>query len=244
MFNQSAGYSLADIAAATGSTGGRYGEGMWGDGWWIILLFLFGWGGNGGWGGGGQESTRDAVSYGFDINDIQRGIIGTHNGICDGFYAMNTGMLTGFGEVQNTLGKNFSDINTAINVATGSITNAIQGERINNLQGVFGIQTQLNAMSAENAACCCETQKMIESTTRDIIESNNQGVRSILEFLTQDKIASLTAENQGLKLAASQAAQNNYLIEQLRPSPTPAYIVQNPYGCGCGQVQTCCGATF
>lgn len=49
MFNQSAGYSLADIAAATGSTGGRYGEGMWGDGWWIILLFLFGWGGNGGW---------------------------------------------------------------------------------------------------------------------------------------------------------------------------------------------------
>lgn len=157
---------------------------------------------------------------------------------------MNTGMLTGFGEVQNTLGKNFSDLNTAINVATGSITNAIQGERINNLQSTFGIQSQLNAMSAENAACCCETQKMIESTTRDIIESNNQGVRSILEFLTQDKIASLTAENQGLKLAASQAAQNNYLIEQLRPSPTPAYIVQNPYGCGCGQVQTCCGATF
>lgn len=243
MFNQSAGYSLADIAAATGQNG-RAGDGIWGDGWWIILLFLFGWGGNG-WGGCKDgSSTREAVSYGFDVNDIQRGIIGTQNGICDGFYAMNTGMLTGFGEVQNTLGKNFSDINTAINVATSSVTNAVQAERINNLQNTYGIQTQLNSMSAENAACCCETQKLIESTTRDIIESNNQGVRSILEFLTQDKIASLTAENQGLKLAASQAAQNNYLIEQLRPSPTPSYIVQNPYACGCGQYQACCGTTF
>ena len=66
---------------------------------------------------------------------------------------------------------------------------------------------------------------------RDIIENNNNGVRSILDFLTQDKIATLTAENQSLKLAASQARQNNYLIEQLKPCPVPAYVVANPNCC-------------
>ena len=39
MFNAT-GYSLADIAAATGN--GNNGNDGWGDGsWWIILLFLF-----------------------------------------------------------------------------------------------------------------------------------------------------------------------------------------------------------
>ena len=47
MFN-SAGYSLADIAAATG---GNNNDNGWGNDWWIILLFLFagGWGNGGGW---------------------------------------------------------------------------------------------------------------------------------------------------------------------------------------------------
>lgn len=34
------GYSLADIAAATGNNN-RNGDGMWGDWIWIIVLFLF-----------------------------------------------------------------------------------------------------------------------------------------------------------------------------------------------------------
>ena len=36
--------------------------------------------------------------------------------------------------------------------------------------------------------------------------NQDANTRSILDFLTQDKIASLTAENQSLKFAASQAA--------------------------------------
>jgi hypothetical protein len=68
-------------------------------------------------------------------------------------------------------------------------------------------------------------------------------VRQILDFLTQDKIASLTAENQGLKLAASQANQNAFitanqeaqtarLINALQaPTPVPAYFVPNPNCC-------------
>ena len=61
----------------------------------------------------------------------------------------------------------------------------------------------------------CETRQAIADSTRDIIDSNNAGVRSILDFLTQDKIATLQAENQSLKFAASQQAQNAFLVDQL-----------------------------
>ena len=45
MFNGNGGYSLSDIAAVSGAAGGRGGFGGFGDdGWWIILLFLFGFG--------------------------------------------------------------------------------------------------------------------------------------------------------------------------------------------------------
>lgn len=101
------------------------------------------------------------------------------------------------------------------------------------------------------ANCCCETQRLIErgfcdvthqmsNNTRDIIDNNNCNTRAILDFLVKDKIDTLRDENAALKLSASQAAQNNYIIGQLRPTPVPAYSVPNPNccytpcGCGCG----------
>ena len=238
MFNGK-GYNLSDIAAVTRGGGG---DGIWGgDGaWWIILLFLFagGWGNGNGWGGGGG-STRDAVSYGFDINGLENGIRGLEHGLCDGFYELNTGLLTGFG---NT------------NMAAMQNTNTIT--------------SQLSNMAAQSAACCCDTQRLIErglcevnyniltqsngintgiaSAARDIIENNNNGVRSILDFLTQDKISTLQAENQALRLTASQQAQNAFLIDQLgTKAPIPAYVVANPYaaygGCGGAAYYAGCG---
>ena len=59
-----------------------------------------------------------------------------------------------------------------------------------------------------------------------------------------ERIADLTQKLGKADLAASQAAQNSYLIKQLRPCPEPAYIVPNPYCCyTTPQVNTCgCGA--
>ena len=222
MFNSmNGGYSLADIAAATGP---RNEEGFFGgnSAWWIILLFMFaGWGGNG-WGGNGAGNARDAISYGFDINGLENGVRGIQNGLANGFYEMNNALLTGFG-------------NTAMNAMQN--TNAIMG--------------RLSDMAANQAACCCETQRLMErglcevnyniltqsnatntniaTAARDIMESNNQGIRSILDFLTQDKISTLQAENQALRLTASQQAQNAYLVDQLAAkAPIPAYVVANP----------------
>ena len=258
MFNTNGGYSLSDIAAVSGNNG-RNG-GAFGDDWaWIIILLLCGWG-NGGYGlggGRGEGTTREEISYGFDMNGLENGVRGIQQGLCDGFYAVNTGLLTGFNGVQSALCQGFSGVNDAITQSTIADMQsdfALQ-TAINN--ATVGITAQLTNMAAENAACCCDLKTAIANTTRDIIDSNNAGVRSILDFLTQDKIATLTAENQSLKFAASQAAQNAFitanqeaqtaeLIRRLsEPCPVPAYVVPNPNccynanvtlgnGCGCG----------
>jgi hypothetical protein len=256
MFNNS-GYSLADIAAATG----RNNDGFGGDGWWIILLFLFtgfGWGGNGMWGGGangGRATTREEISYGFDMNGLENGIRGIQQGLCDGFYAMNTGMLNGFNSTQNTLAQGFAGINQ-------SITNAT----IADMQHTNLLENGVQAIGTQLAACCCDirsdvtkgfadlgyalatqecaTRQTIADSTRDIIASNEAGTRAILDFLTQDKIAALTAENQTLKFAASQQAQNAYLVGALKdPCPVPAYVVPNP-NCCYTPVANACGGHY
>ena len=266
MFNtNNCGYSLGDIAAVTGNNNRN--NGVFGDeAWWIIILMLFGWG-NGGWGfgNGNQGSLREEISYGFDMNGLENGVRGIQQGLCDGFYAVNTGMLTGFNGVQSTLCQGFAGVNDAITQSTiadmqsdFALQTAING-------ATTALTAQLTGMAADNAACCCElkgaiangfgdlgyalatqacdTRRAIADSTRDIIDSNNAGVRSILDFLTQDKIATLTAENQSLKFAASQAAQNAFitanqeaqtaeLIRRLAdPCPVPAYVVPNPNCC-------------
>ena len=245
-------YSLADIAAATGN--GRNNDGMFGgDGsWWIIVLFIFaffGWGNNG-WGnngnGGGYvatAATQADIQRGFDNSAVISKLDGISNGLCDGFYSMNNGMLTGF-----------NGINTNIMQTGFGIQQAINADTIANMQNT-------NALQAQIANCCCETREAIQgvnynmaqntcalqntmnSNTRDIIDNQNANTRSILDFLVQDKISTLQSENQNLKLAASQAKQNQFLVNELRPCPVPAYITCNPYtssygiglnnGCGC-----------
>jgi hypothetical protein len=232
MFAQSNGYSLSDIAAVNGNNrnGGAFGD----DGWWIILLFLFGFGNNG-WGNGGGRTTED-ISYSFDMNGLENGVRGIQQGLCDGFYAVNTGMLNGFSGIQNSLCQGFAGVTAGINANT-NIINA----------GLTGLGTQL-------AQCCCDIRYENAKNFADLnynlatqaCETRHaitDSTRQIIDFLTQDKIATLTAENQSLKFAASQAAQNAFIAanqdaqtaELLRrldaPVPVPAYVVPNPNCC-------------
>ena len=229
MFNTNSGYSLSDIAAVSG----RNNDGLFGgdNGWWIILLFLFaGWGGNGfGFGGGrggygnpaSQEDVRSAVDQQTLISKLDQQTYG----LADSTYTLNNAITTGFHGVDTAI------CNLGYNTQAG-----------------------FNALATQMSSCCCETKRILErgfadtnynmatqacdtrraiaDSTRDIIDNQNAGVRSILDFLTQDKIAALTAENQSLKFAASQSAQNAYLVGQLRePCPVPAYVVPNPNCC-------------
>ena len=213
--------------APANSYGG--GMGMWGENWiWIIVLFLFGWGRNGfGNGNGNSGGVVDGYVLTSDFANVERKIDSVNQGLCDGFYQ----------QAQLVSGANMA------------MANGFAQAELSRANQQAALMQQLNAMQMQAANCCCEnraaiaqarydmaaqacdTRNTMQNATRDIIDNANSNSRAILDFLTQSKLSDLQAENQGLKLAASQAAQNSYLVSQLRPSPIPAYTVQNPYCC-------------
>ena len=251
-------FTMPVIPAAGNGYGnnGAFGDGGWL--WFIVVIFAIfgGWGGNG-WGGNGSNSsyyTDSALQRGFDTQSIIGKLGGINNGLCDGFYAVNNGMLTGFNGVNTNILQTGYGIQQAINADT-----------------VAGMQNA-NALQAQLAQCCCDTREAIQgvnynmatntcalqntmnNNTRDIIDSQNAGTRAILDYLCQDKIATLQAENNDLRRASSQdrqnallttamSAQTQQIINAVNPAPIPAYQVPNPnvyYGCGCG-CNTGCG---
>ena len=236
MFNGK-GYNLSDIAAVTRNGNG---DGMFGDsGWWIILLFLFaGWGRGfgGGFGGGGYEApcaTQADVRAAVDQQTLISKLDQQTYGLADSTYTLNSAIMSGFHGVDTavcTLGYNMQN---GFNTLSHQLSDCC-------CETGRAIERGFADTNYNLATQACDTRRAIADSTRDIIDSNNAGVRSILDFLVQDKITALQAENQGLKLAASQAAQNAYLVNELRPCPVPAYTVPNPYCCNT-YVNTCNG---
>lgn len=261
MFNNQTAFTMpvAPVGYATNAGFGGYGNGMFGgDGWWalIIILALFGGFGRGGFGNFGgygagevvqpcatQADVRAAVDQQTLISKLDQQTYG----LSDATFALNNTIVNGFHGVDNAI----CDLGY-------NLQSAINGVNVNAMQNTNAIQSTLNNMAAQNAACCCETQRQIERgfadtnynlatqscETRQAIADST---RSIIDFLTQDKIATLQAENQNLRLQASQVAQNQYLVNELRPCARPAYITCSPFqsaygfygnnnncGCGCG----------
>lgn len=255
MFNTGNCPSVPIVANLDGNNNGN----NWNDGswlWFLIVVFAIfgGWGNGFGGFGGTNGGVGSEIQRGFDNSAVISKLDGISNGLCDGFYAMNNSMLTGF-----------NGINTNIMQTGYGIQQAVNADTVANMQNTNALQSQL-------ANCCCETREAIQginynlatntcalqntmnSNTRDIIDSQQAGFRSILDYLCQDKIATLTAENNDLRRAASQdrqnalltttmAAQTNQIIDAVRPTPVPSFPASNLYGyayngCGCN---TGCG---
>ena len=227
------GTPMMTMPVAPANTGNGNGFGWGGDGaWWIVLFLIFaafgGWGNGFGFGGGGN-GVMDGYVLTSDFANIERKLDAVNNGICDGFYAMNTGMLNGFAGV------------------TQAVTSGFSAAELARCNQQAALMQQLTAMQMQNQECCCEnratqacdTRNTVNTAARDIIDNQNQNSRAILDFLTQSKMRDLESANQELRLQASQAAQNNYLISQLRPTPIPAYASCNPWASG--SYTGCCG---
>lgn len=239
MFN-STGYSLSDIAAVSGN---RSGDGFGGDGaWWIILLFLFaGWGRNGGGFGGGNCATQEDVRSAVDQQTLISKLDQQTYGLADGVYALNNTMVNGFHGVDNAICTSGYQTQQGFNDLGHRLSDCCcETQRL--------IERGFCDLSYNMATQACDTRRAIADSTRDIIDSQNSGTRAILDFLTQDKIATLQSENQALKFAASQANQNIALgammdantaeiLRRTAPVPVPAYLTCPPYnynynGCG------------
>ena len=236
--------SVPIVANLDGNNGNNWNDGSWL--WFLIVVFAIfgGWGnGFGGFGGGINGGVGSEIQRGFDNQAVISKLDGLSNGLCDGFYAMNNSMLTGF-----------NGINTNIMQTGYGIQQAINADTVANMQNTNAIQSSLNNMSAQNASCCCEIQRQIERgfadtnynmatqacETRQAIADST---RQVIDFLTQDKIATLTAENNDLRRAASQdrqnallttamTAQTNQILDAVRPTPVPAYPAASPCGLG------------
>ena len=230
MFNDSP--SIADIAAVTdGNRSNGWGDG---NGWWVlvILFALFGWGGNRGFGGGygfGGGSGCDSACA--SVGDVERG-----------FNQQSTNMR--FNALDNAfaqIGYRSLEQANATNQGIAQLGYQLQGDFCN-----LGAQLQ---------QCCCDTQRAIDgvnynmsqgfcsvtnaisTAARDITENQNANYRALHDEIVanrmEDKnaqIQALQAQVQALNLAQSQANQNQYLVDQLRPCPQPAYITCNPWG--------------
>lgn len=227
--------------------GGGFGFG--GDGaWWLIVLLLIGWGGNGfgnGFGGGG---TQAEVQRGFDQSAVMNGLTGINSAITSGFanaeVASNARQVADMQQAFATQ----TAITGGINTLASQLANCCCENRL--------ATANLNAtILSEN----CADRAAISDALRDVITNQNAGVQRILDMMCQDKIdaknekiaelqnqitmANLAASQnaQTAQIMADNAAQTAALEHYLNPAPIPAYMVQNPnccanmynYGCGC-----------
>ena len=244
--------SAADVAAVTRTNEGN-GNGMFGNDWaWIIILLLFGWGGRGGFGGlggngccGSPCATQADVRAAVDQQTLISKIDQQTYGMADTFTALNNTLNNNFRGIDNaicTLGyqgaQHASNLSAQLAQCCCDTRAAIQD---NTTQGVMNT----NALQRQISDCCCDVEKMNMQSRFDAQAYNCNTLQAIdklgdriINYMSAEKTQALRDENQALRLAASQAKQNQYLINELRPCPIPAYITCNPYAytnpCGCG----------
>ena len=244
--------SFAEGYAIGRDSSNGYNNGFGGDwAWWIVILLIFGWGGNNGFGGFGGN--------GGNLTGYELGKLATTNDVASGFSTSEimsdlNDILLGQAGLQQTLCQGFNGVNQSIMANTNQIN-----------QGIctlgYNIQSGFNGLSHQISDCCCtlgrgidsinynaakntcDIQTAIATSTRDIIDSQRAGTDRILGYLTTQEMDKLRLENQSLKFQASQAAQNSFitanqeaqtaeLIRRLgRDVPVPAYVVPNPNCC-------------
>lgn len=192
--------------------------------------------------------TRADMMSEFGFKGLEDSVRAVQNGLCDGFYAANNTAMQGFHGVDNAIS------NLGYQTQQG-----FNGTNVALMQGFNGVERGQNAIQAQIASCCCDAGRAIErgfadvgykmatdtcaintnaaNNTRDIIDAVNCGFRGIEAKLTEqriaDKDAQIAAQNQrifALELAASQAEQNQYLVNAIGPkAPVPAFRVPAPW---------------
>lgn len=227
----------------------------------LFLIFAaFGWGGNG-WGGNrGNGSTGSGALDNYvlasDFATLQRQLSDNfsnltsqtryiQNGLCDGFYnqaqlinGVNTNIAGSTAALQNTLCQGFNSVNQGIVTNGYETRNAIQGVSSQLASCCCDIREGIQGVNYNLATNTCALQNTMNMNTRDIVDTVNANYRALHDEIVANRIEDKNAQIQAqqneinaLRLSASQSAQNSYLIDQLKPCASPAYLVPNPNCC-------------
>jgi hypothetical protein len=231
------GISVADALALRNGNGG-FGDG---DGaWWIVILaLLFGWGrnGNGGFGGGDGgynaccvPATHQGMTDAFNFNQLDNGLRGLEQGLCNGFYTSAQQINSVLAALQDCCCKTQTTMLQGFNGVEGALCS-------------MGYQNQagFNNLSNQLASCCCDLERGQDTIKYEIAKATNQlaiagdkNTDRIINYLTQTEMDKLRTELQSAQFQLSQLSQTDNIINRLMPVAKPAYLTCSPYAAAFG----------
>ena len=245
------GLSAADVAAVVGNNGNGFGFGNESGGlFWLLVLFLFGFG-NGGWGNGGYGGYANIGSEIYPwMNQSQQINDGFRDQMINGnIQGIQNSVISGFGDAQNSLCSGFAGVNASINNAQNSIVQQMYANQIAGmnqsfanqtamLQGFNGIQGQLAECCCANQLATCQTNNTIQNegnmtrfadsnNTRDIITNQTASTQAILDKLCQLELDGVKAQVEAKNDRIAEL-QNQLNMATMRESQTAqnAFIQQ------------------
>lgn len=234
------GISVADaLALRNGSGGDGFGDnGAW---WIVILALLFGWGrnGNGGFGGGNDgggwnaccvPATHQGMTDAFNFNQLDNGLRGLEQGLCNGFYTSAQQTNSVLAALQDCCCK--------------TQTTMLQGfNGVENALCTMGYQNQagFNALATQLASCCCDIGRgqdaircQLDKATSELALVSDRNTDRILNYLNQTEMDKLRTELQSAQFQLSQLSQTDNIINRLMPVAKPAYLTCSPYASSFG----------
>lgn len=202
-------FSPADLAAVSGN------DNAWGgnSAWILIILFalIFGWNGNG-FNNGADAATAADIQRAVDLNSIQEG----QRDIA--------------ADVQRTAYENMA---TTKDAAYNNLSETRDAEAQMGA-GFANVQNSLTAGFAEQAKCCCETQRAIDGVNYNLathsaaIQANDTAnTQKVLDAITTNRMADMQSQINQLQLQNAVAGVVRY------PMATTYNSGNNPF-CGCG----------
>lgn len=266
------GMSPADFAAVIGNGSNHGFGGGWGgfgdgQGWWVLLLFLFamngGWGNNGYNNGGGlngatlpymmTESSQAAVQNGFNQQSILNGLNSINSTLSNGFADAAVARCNAQTNLLQTLNANQNATTAYMNQIAMAQQQCCCDQRA-------GLADLKYTVATEN---CADRQAVSDglrdvianqtANTQALINSQNQGFQAIQDKLCQleldsykQKVSDQAAEIAALKGAASQTAQTAQLIQDNNQQTANLIRAINPAPVPSYQVPNpytgCCGS--
>lgn len=210
--------------------------------------------------------TRSDLCSEFAFNDLQNAVRGVQQGICDSTFALNNSITGGFAGVNSAIcniGYEQAQLSNATNMAIMQGNNALQSQLAScccdNRTGQMQIINSIDSNACQTGRAIergfCDTNYALATNTTAIIQNAHNDTDRVIAKLDamemsrkDETIAALRSQVESLNLAQSQANQNNYLVNTLRPCPVPTYLTCNPWAAqapygscgGCGGNQ-CCG---